>query len=243
MRDIKRILTITAVVAVFMAVLFAVSGQSAFAAAKKPAAIYKVETNQKVVALTFDISWGTKVPEPVLDVLKKEKVEKATFFLSGPWTVRHQDIAKRIKAQGYEIGNHGNLHKDFSQYPDNWIRQQVSLSEKSIQQVTGVKTKLIRTPNGDFDVRVLKVLNQMGYTVIQWNTDSLDWKNPGVGPMIQRVTTRAVPGDIILMHASDSSKQIVQALPGILNGLRQKGYKFVTVSELLNMANVNTQVQ
>ncbi|GEO26765.1 polysaccharide deacetylase family sporulation protein PdaB [Alicyclobacillus acidoterrestris] len=208
----------------------------------QPKAIYKVDTDKKVVALTFDISWGNKVPEPVLDVLKKEKVTKATFFLSGPWTLHHPEIAKQIKNMGYEIGNHGNLHKDFSRYPDSWIREQVSISEKSIQQVTGVKTKLIRTPNGDFNPRVIRCLNSMGYTVIQWNTDSLDWMNPGTKNIVNRVTKRAVPGDIILMHASDSSKQIVEALPQIIDQLRKDGYQFVTVSELLANAKVSSSI-
>lgn len=243
MSDGRKIVTITAIVAVFMAVLFAVSGQTRAYAAEKPSAVYKIDTQKKIVALTFDISWGEKVPDPVLDVLEKEHIKKATFFLSGPWTQRHPKIAKRIQSMGYEIGNHGNLHKDFSNYPDSWIRQQVTLSEKSIKQVTGVKTKLIRTPNGDFNPRVIRCLNSMGYTVIQWNTDSLDWKNPGVQAIQQRVLKRVVPGDIILMHASDSSKQTAQALPTILAGLRSQGYQFATVSELLSEAKVNSKVQ
>lgn len=209
----------------------------------QPKAIYKVETDKKLVALTFDISWGNKVPDPVLDILNKQKVTKATFFLSGPWTLRHQEIVKRIKTMGFEIGNHGNLHKDFSNYPDSWIREQVQLSEKSIQQVTGVKTTLIRTPNGDFNPRVIRCLNSMGYKVIQWNTDSLDWKNPGTQNIVNRVTKRVVPGDIVLMHASDSSKQITEALPQIIEQLRKNGYQFVTVSELLSNANVSSSVR
>lgn len=196
-----------------------------------------------MVALTFDISWGNKVPEPVLDVLKEQNVKKATFFLSGPWTLHHPEIAKRIKAMGYEIGSHGNLHKDFSNYPNSWIRQQVQIADQSIAQVTGVHPKLIRTPNGDFNPRVIACLNDMGYKVIQWNTDSLDWKNPGVQNIVNRVTKRVVPGDIILMHASDSSKQIVQALPQIISQLRQQGYQFVTVSELISGTNVSSSVQ
>ncbi|MCL6548633.1 MAG: polysaccharide deacetylase family sporulation protein PdaB [Alicyclobacillus sp.] len=243
MNEGKRAAALTAVIALFMAVLFAVSGSlQAFAATTGPSAVYKVDTDKKVVALTFDISWGTKVPDPVLDTLEREGVRKATFFLSGPWTLRHPKIAKRIRDMGYEIGNHGHLHKDFSNYPDSWIREQVALSEKAIYQVTGVRTRLIRTPNGDFDKRVLKCLNDMGYTVIQWNTDSLDWKNPGVAAITNRVLNRVVPGDIILMHASDSSKQIVEALPQIIRGLRAKGYQFVTVSELLAEADVKTKV-
>ena len=244
MRNRRRLFLLTFVVALFMGMLcWPANAVQAKPNADEPKAIYKVETDKKLVALTFDISWGNKIPEPVLKILKDKQVTKATFFLSGPWTVRHPEIAKQIKNMGFEIGNHGNLHKDFSNYPDAWIRQQVGLSEKAIKQVTNVKTTLIRTPNGDFNPRVIQCLSSMGYTVIQWNTDSLDWKNPGVSAITNRVLNRAVPGDIILMHASDSSKQIPQALPQIIDGLRAKGYQFVTVSELLAQAKVKTQVQ
>jgi len=94
-------------------------------------------------------------------------------------------------------------------------------------------------PNGAFDKRVLRIANELGYTVIQWDTDSLDWKNPGVDTIINRVVSRAHPGDIILMHASDSCKQTHEALPVIIDRLRAKGYEFVTVSELLNLADVD----
>lgn len=208
-----------------------------------PSAIYKVETKQPVLALTFDISWGEKSPGPILDLLQQKHVAKATFFLSGPWVLHHQDIAKRIKLMGYEIGSHGNMHKNFSEYPDSWIRDQVQKAHQSIKDVLGIEPKLIRTPNGDFNPRVLSTLHQMGYTVIQWNTDSLDWMNPGVEKITQRVLLRAVPGDIILMHASDSCKQTHLALPAILDGLRAKGFQFATVSELLSGVQMRTQVQ
>nr|WP_274436070.1 polysaccharide deacetylase family protein [Alicyclobacillus sp. ALC3] len=239
----RRLSTLLASIAIMAAACPASVSAKEAPAVKTPSAVYKVDTDQKVVALTFDISWGEKVPEPVLDVLEKDKVKHATFFLSGPWTLRHQETAKRIHSMGFEIGSHGNLHKDFSSYPDSWVREQVQIAEKSIYQVTGVKTRLIRTPNGDFNPRVLRCLNGMGYTVIQWNTDSLDWKNPGTQALINRVLKRAVPGDIILMHASDSSRQITAALPQIIAGLRQEGYHFVSVSELLNQAKVKSEVQ
>lgn len=244
MRRMKRALVSAFITALFTtAFVWSASPSSADAKTTTPSAIFKVDTTRKVVALTFDISWGNKVPEPVLDILKKEKIKKATFFLSGPWTLRHPQIAKQIRDMGYEIGNHGNLHKDFSNYPDRWIREQVQLSQKSIQQATGIKTRLIRTPNGDINPRVIRCLNSMGYTVIQWNTDSLDWKNPGTQYIVHRVTQRVVPGDIVLMHASDSSKQIVEALPQIIAQLRQKGYQFATVTELISGAKVSSTVR
>jgi polysaccharide deacetylase family sporulation protein PdaB len=204
-------------------------------------AIYKVDTDKKIVALTFDISWGEKAPGPILDILEKKGVKKATFFLSGPWTTTHPEIAKRIKTMGYEIGNHGHRHDDFPKYNNGWITEQVTKAEQAIYEVTGVKTKLIRTPNGAFDKRVVKHLNSMGYTVVQWHTDSRDWMRPGPDKIVERVLTKAVPGDIILMHASDSALQTIDALPRIIDGLRQKGFEFATVSELIAGAGVTSK--
>ncbi|MFD2172308.1 polysaccharide deacetylase family sporulation protein PdaB [Tumebacillus lipolyticus] len=214
--------------------------------ADKPApppkgAIYKVQTDKKVVALTFDISWGEKAPGPILDILEKKGVKKATFFLSGPWTTTHPEIAKRIKSIGFEIGNHGHRHDDFPKYNNQWITEQVTKSEQAIHEATGVKTNLIRTPNGAFDKRVIQHLNSMGYTVVQWNTDSLDWMRPGPDKIVDRVLKRTVPGDIILMHASDSALQTIDALPRIIDGLRQKGYEFMTVTELIASAGVTSK--
>jgi polysaccharide deacetylase family sporulation protein PdaB len=206
-------------------------------------AIYKINTEKKIVALTFDISWGEKAPGPILDILEQKGVKKATFFLSGPWTTTHPEIAKRIKSMGFEIGNHGNKHDDFPKYPNEWIQEQVTKSEQSIYDVTGVKTNLIRTPNGAFDKRVISKLNTMGYTVVQWTTDSRDWMRPGADKIVERVVTKAVPGDIILMHASDSALQTIDALPRIIDGLKAKGYEFLTVSELLANANVTSKAE
>lgn len=243
----KRIAILGIALLLFVGVLYAEagSGNSFLPAAGKslPNAIYSVKTDNKVVALTFDISWGEKTPGPVLDALEKKGVKKATFFLSGPWTSTHPDLAKRIKSMGFEIGSHGHMHKNFTEYSNEWIHDQVDKASEAIYDVTGVKTKLIRTPNGDFNKRVLEKLHAMGYTVIQWDTDSLDWKNPGVDVIVNRVLTKAHPGDIILLHASDSCKQTDAALPQIIDGLRGKGYEFATVSELISGVQVKSKTE
>ncbi|WP_018131489.1 polysaccharide deacetylase family sporulation protein PdaB [Effusibacillus pohliae] len=241
----KRIAILAIALLLFVGVLYAEADPSRIlpAAATGPSAVYSVKTEQKIVALTFDISWGEKTPGPVLDVLAEKGVKKATFFLSGPWTSTHPEIAKRIKSMGFEIGSHGHMHKNFSEYSNEWIDDQVRKAEDAIYDVTGVRTKLIRTPNGDFNKRVLEKLHSMGYTVIQWDTDSLDWKNPGVDTIVNRVLSKAHPGDIILLHASDSCKQTAEALPRIIDGLRAKGYEFVTVSELISGVNPKTRTE
>ncbi|NLC06844.1 MAG: polysaccharide deacetylase family sporulation protein PdaB [Syntrophomonadaceae bacterium] len=196
--------------------------------------IYEVKTNEKVLALTFDISWGTQTPTPVLDILEENQV-KATFFLSGPWAQKYPEIPRRIANNGHEVASHGHRHINLSTLSPDEIKQEIMQAHNILQEVTGTSPKLIRTPNGDYADHVIMAANECGYQVIQWGTDSLDWKNPGIEAITNRVLTRAHPGDIILMHASDTCKQTVDALPAIINGLKEQGYRFVTVSELLTM--------
>lgn len=205
-----------------------------------PHAIYKVDTKEKKIALTFDISWGETRALPILDILKEKNV-KATFFLSSAWSQRHQDTVKRIKEDGFEIGSHGHKHDFYTKYTDEEIRSQIRLADSILTEMTGKKPTLIRMPNGDIDKRVLTIANQLKYSVIQWDTDSHDWTNPGKDVIVNNVLSKAHPGDIILMHASDSSKETHLALPVIIEKLRSKGYEFVTVSELISGTDVKSQ--
>ncbi|RUS44304.1 polysaccharide deacetylase family sporulation protein PdaB [Cohnella sp. AR92] len=202
-----------------------------------PAAIYSVPTDRKVIALTFDISWGDKRAEPILDILKSKGVTNATFFLSSPWSKTHPEIVKKIVDGGYEIGSHGHKHDNYSQYSDDEIRKQITAAHGILSEMTGQTPNLIRLPNGDFDKRVLRIAEELNYKVIQWDTDSLDWKNPGVDTIVQRVMDKAHPGDIILLHASDSCKETHLALPTIIDRLRAQGYEFVTVSQLISQTD------
>lgn len=206
-----------------------------------PEAIYKVETNQKKLALTFDISWGHERPGPILDILEQKGVKQATFFLSAPWAEHHPDIVNRIKDMGFEIGSHGYKHINYSRLKDEEIREQLLKAHKILTSLIGAKPQLLRPPNGDFDKRVLLIAQELDYKVIQWDTDSKDWMNPGTEKIIENVVTNAHPGDIILLHASDSAKQTAEALPHIIDQLRGQGYQFVSVSELLSGAEANVQ--
>lgn len=207
----------------------------------EPEAIYNVETKDKKLALTFDISWGKERPGPILDVLEQKGIKKATFFLSSPWAEHHPEIVKRIKDLGFEIGSHGHKHVNYSRLKDDEIREQIVKSHRILKSLTGVTPTLIRTPNGDFDKRVLRIANELGYSVIQWDTDSKDWMNPGVDKIVQNVVQKAHPGDIVLLHASDSCKQTHEALPQIIDQLKSNGYEFVTVTELIS--GVKTKVK
>lgn len=206
-----------------------------------PQAIYKVPTGDKKLALTFDISWGHERPGMILDVLESKGVKNATFFLSSPWAEHHPDIVKRIKDMGFEIGSHGHKHDNYSSYKDDEIKREILKSHNILKSITGDWPKLLRTPNGDHDKRVLRIAHELNYTVIQWSIDSKDWQNPGVEQIVKNVLDPVEPGAIVFLHASDSSKQTHEALPQIIDGLRNKGYEFVTVSELL--AGIKTKMK
>lgn len=196
--------------------------------------VYSIKTEEKIVALTFDISWGTQVPEPVLKILEEKQVT-STFFLSGPWVERNQEIAKKIKEGGHEIASHGQRHVNLSGLSASEIQTELLKASRIIEDVLGVRPWLLRTPNGDYNNKVIQAAESLGYTVIQWDTDSLDWTKPGVNAIVSRVLKKAHPGDIILFHASDSASETPSALPQVIDELRAKGYRFVTVSELLKL--------
>lgn len=202
-------------------------------APQQPAAIYSVPTDKKVVALTFDISWGDKRAEPILQVLQEKKISHATFFVSSVWSQSHPDLVKKIQDTGYEIGSHGHKHDFYSKLSEEEIRKQITTAHAILSDITGKQPNLIRLPNGDFDKRVLRIAEELQYKVIQWDTDSMDWMNIGTDKIVNRVVTRTHPGDIILMHASDTVTQTHEALPAIIDQLRSEGYEFVNVTQLI----------
>ncbi|MCM3176018.1 MULTISPECIES: polysaccharide deacetylase family sporulation protein PdaB [Paenibacillus] len=233
-KKIKRYLIVLAAAVFAIGIIYLESGNVSVFSEDTPSAVYSVPTEKKVIALTFDISWGDKRTEPILKVLKENKIEKATFFLSSPWSKTHPEIVTSIKEAGYEIGSHGHRHENYSSLTEEEIRKEISTAHSILTDLTGKEPNLLRLPNGDFDKRVLQVASSLNYQVVQWDTDSQDWKNPGVQTIVDRVVSKAHPGDIVLLHASDSSKQTHEALPVIIDKLRNQGYEFVTVSELLN---------
>jgi len=196
--------------------------------------VFYVKTDQKAVALTFDISWGTKTPYLVLPVLERAN-QRATFFLSGPWATRNSDIARAIAAAGHEIASHGDRHDNLSTLERAGVEQNIRKAHTDLKQILGVETRFFRPPNGDYDDTVVDTAKALGYETIIWSVDSLDWKNPGVSTMISRVTKMVFPGAIILFHASDSSRETHLALPETIQALRDAGYKIVTLGELWKM--------
>ncbi|MDN3019704.1 polysaccharide deacetylase family sporulation protein PdaB [Paenibacillus sp. BSR1-1] len=208
-----------------------------FSTKEGPKAVYRGE---KDLALTFNIGWGDEKAEPILDTLKKENVKSATFFLSGSWAERHPDLVSRIVKDGFEIGILGYDYVDYRDLEDVKIGKDIAKAQEVFVKLNVKDIKLLRAPTGHFDERALKIAKRYGYTMVHWRVDSKDWTNPGVGKIVANVK-KAEKGDIVLLHASDSAKQTAKALPLILQDIRQKGLKLVSVSEMIANGDVQSK--
>lgn len=205
-----------------------------------PQAFYKATTDEKKVALTFNISWGDQRAIPILDILKERGVT-ATFFISASWAERHPDIVKRIVEDGHEIGSHGYRYENYPNKENDKITKDIRDSHNTIENLTGKKPTLLRPPNGQFDKRTLKIAEQFGYTVVHWSVSGEDYENPGVEAIVDNVVSNVSKGDIVLLHASDTVKQTHNALPIILDKLLKDGYRLETVSTLIAGTTANSE--
>ncbi|MEH6948578.1 polysaccharide deacetylase family sporulation protein PdaB [Bacillus sp. JJ634] len=203
-----------------------------------PKAVYKGEKN---IAITFNIGWGDEKAGPILETLKEENIQSATFFLSGSWAERHPDLVTQIVKEGYEIGLLGYNYKDYSDLEDEEIIRDISKAQEVFTKMNVKNIELLRAPTGHFDKRLLKISERFGLTVVHWSVDSKDWTNPGVDQIVKNVTKKAHKGDIILLHASDAAKQTNKALPIILDELRQRNLTLVTVSEMISNSSAQSE--
>jgi len=199
-----------------------------------PQAICKADTGQKVAALTFNINWGSKVPGPVLDILKTQN-QQATFFISSAWAQKYPALARRIAVEGHEIGS----ILDRQVTPDDRTRSEIIEELLQIRQAiadtSGVSPTLLRIGHGEWNDLFLSAAAEAGYTVIQWDLNSLDIQTPGKDTIVNNVLKGVKPGSIILMNASDTASQTPGALSDVITALKSEGYELVTVSSLLKI--------
>ncbi len=194
--------------------------------------IYCVETDEKKIALSFDAAWGNEDTAKILEILDKQNV-KVTFFMTGGWVESYPDDVKAILAAGHDLGNHSENHKNMSQLSDEEKKEELMKVHQKVQELTGYEMFLFRPPYGDYDNAVVNVAKDCGYYTIQWDVDSLDWKDYGVDSIIKTVTEHKHLGNgsIILCH--NGAKFTAQALDMLIAKLKNEGYTFVPISELI----------
>lgn len=194
--------------------------------------IYCVDTTEKKVALSFDAAWGNDDTKEILEILKKNQV-RVTFFMTGGWVKEYPEDVKAIAAAGHDLGNHSENHKQMSQLSKEQCMQEIKQVHDKVKELTGISMTLFRPPFGDYNNTLVEVANQMGYQCIQWDVDSLDWKNYGVMSIIDTVLNHKHlgSGSIILCH--NGGKYTKDALEALINGLKDQGYTIVPISELI----------
>jgi peptidoglycan-N-acetylglucosamine deacetylase len=192
--------------------------------------ICSVDVPDKRIALTFDSAWGDEYTQDILEVLKRYNI-KATFFLTGAWVDKYPDAVKQIYDDGHEIGNHSTTHVKMTKISKDSIISELKVTESKIYSITRKRTTLFRAPFGEYNNRMINTARGVGYNIIQWDIDSLDWKGLNEQDICSRVITKVGKGSIILFH--NNMENTYKALPGVIEKLRKDGYKFITVSELL----------
>ncbi len=187
----------------------------------------------KTIALTFDDGPGPYTAQ-LLDILDQHGA-KATFFLIGSKVSAQADVLRRMHARGHQLGNHSWSHPELPKLPVGQIAGEIDRTNDAIKQATGVTPAILRPPYGAVNSAVLEQLRLRGMSSILWSVDTRDWADRNSDIVCSRAVAGAHPGAIILMH--DIHQTSVNAVPCILNALKQQGYSFVTVQGLLgNMA-------
>ena len=192
--------------------------------------VYNVDTEEAKVAISFDAAWGAEKTEGIIDTLKQHDA-RATFFLVGFWARKYPELVKKIDAAGLEIGSHSNTHQHMPKLSDVQLDLDLTASKAAISDITGKEVKVFRAPFGDYSDRMMEACKRADLKVIQWDVDSLDWKDLSAAEMTQRVLSRVKKGSIILFH--NDGKHTLTALPAILLGLKNKGYEVVSAGDIL----------
>ena len=192
--------------------------------------VYSVERDDKCLSLTFDAAWGNEDTQTLIDILARYEV-KATFFVVGFWAEKYPESVRALHEAGHEVMTHSDDHAHFNQLTHQQIVDNLNAGCDKIEAVTGVRPTLFRAPYGEYNDLVVQTAEDLGLTTVQWDVDSLDWKDLPAGEISRRVTESVRDGSIVLFH--NAALHTPEALPEIIETLLSRGYRIVPVSELL----------
>jgi len=195
---------------------------------RAPGTYYKANTQEKIVALTFDDGPDPIDTPEVLDILKEKNI-RATFFVLGQAVQANPHLLKRLAVEGHEIGNHSFTHD----YQQRRLVEEIKQTDQEVFAATGTHTYFYRPPGGFLSKNQLSTIKGNDHVVALWSVDSKDWRNPGIKQIVDNVMKDVFPGAIILLHDGGYQRtQTVKALGPIIDALRDRGYRFATLSEL-----------
>ena len=235
----RRFLTLAACAAAVCLMFYVVNYPAAVdaSASQRQLPIYCVQRDQKLASVSFDAAWGNEDTQQLIDILGRYQV-KATFFVVGEWADKYPESVKALHDAGHEVMNHSNTHAHYPQLSSEEIAADLNACNDKIQAITGVRPTLVRLPYGDYDDNAIRAVRALGMEPIQWDVDSLDWKEIPAGEITERVTKKVQPGSIVLFH--NAALHTPEALPAILETLIQDGYTLVPISQLILDGEYNT---
>ena len=198
--------------------------------------IYCVDRDDNKISISFDAAWGADDTDKLLEILKANNT-RATFFLCGFWVDKYPDEVKKILADGHDIGNHGNTHAHGNKLNLEQNKQEILKAHNKIKELTNTESFLFRPPYGEYNNTVIQAARELNYYPVQWDVDSLDWKELGAEHELNHVLNhkKLKSGSIILFH--NDAKYTPEVLDQIIKGLKNKGYELVPISELIYKDN------
>ena len=212
----------------------AAGAAQAYWTGKRSLPIYSVGRDDNKIAISFDCAWGVDSTDEILSCLAEKKV-KATFFTVQFWAEKYPEYLKKVSDAGHEVGTHSATHSYMSKLSESEIRKEFETSCAAIEQVTGKEVTLFRPPYGDYDDLLIDTASAMGLYSIQWDVDSLDWKDLSASDIAARIVERTKSGSIILCH--NNGLHTAEALPIVIDKLRANGFEFVPIGELIYKEN------
>lgn len=192
--------------------------------------VYCVETNEKLVSLTFDCAWGADDIQTIIETLNLNDV-KATFFTVGTWVDNYPEAVKLLSDNNMEIGNHSNSHAHVNQMSYGEVLSDMSKCNEKIESITGKQVKYYRGPYGEYNNTVIAVAKEIGMQVIQWDVDTLDYNGLTGDEICARIKSKLKSGSIILMH--NDTKYTASSLQQIIDTINGEGFEIVPLSELV----------
>ena len=199
-----------------------------------PISFNSVHVDGPYIAMTFDDGPSATLTPKLLDILAAHHI-KATFFVLGEMVAEHPEILARAAREGHEIASHSWSHPNLAKMSQEGVRSQLQRTDDAIKNAIGARPTLFRPPYGSITEREKGwIHDEFGYDIILWDVDPLDWKRPGPAVVRNRILKETRPGSIVLSH--DIHPGTIEAMPSTFDELSSKGFKFVTVTELLGMA-------
>jgi probable sporulation protein (polysaccharide deacetylase family) len=199
-------------------------------------AIYQGNTGKKVVAICVNVDWGEEYIPAMLEEFKKAQAQ-VTFFVTGSWAEKNPELLKQMSEAGHSIQNHAYKHVHFSSLSDAEAQAQIKKAEAVIEKIIGKKTRFFAPPYGEQNDRLVKAAGEIGYELIMWSVDTIDWQKPSPQTIVKRVGNKVHNDAIILMHPTDPT---LQALPDLLAYLQDQGYGMITIDSILVKTDVTS---